>query len=71
MKLAVQYAISHPGIATTLVGTASPENILKNIGYAEAPVEFEHIARVLELLRPLRNHNFTRSLPENRDAIVA
>lgn len=71
VKLAVQYAISHPGIATTLVGTASAENMLKNIAHAEAPVEFEHIAAVLEILRPIHNHNFTRGRPENRDAIIA
>ena len=71
VKLAVQYSISHPGIASTLVGSASPDNMLKNIAFAEAPVEFEAIARVLEILRPIHNHNFTRGLPENRDTIVA
>lgn len=71
VKLAVQYSVSHPGIATTLVGTASPENIRKNIEYVESAVEFEAIARVLEILRPIHNHNFTRGLPENRDPIVA
>lgn len=69
--LAVQYSISHPGIASTLVGSASPDNMLKNIAFAREPVEFEHIARVLEILRPIHNHNFTRGLPENRDAIIA
>ena len=71
VKLAIQFAISHPGIATTLVGTANPENILKNVAYAAAPVEFEHIGRVLEILRPVHNHNFTRGRPENRDELVA
>jgi L-galactose dehydrogenase len=71
VKLAVQYAISHPGIATTLVGTANPANILRNIAYAEAPVEFEMIARVLEILRPIHNHNFTRGRPENLDEIIS
>ena len=71
VKLAIQYAISLPGIATTLVGTASAENIRKNVAYAEAPVEFEAIARVLEILRPIHNHNFTRGLPENRDPVIA
>jgi L-galactose dehydrogenase len=70
VKLAVQYAISHPGIATTLVGSASAGNMRKNIAFAEAPVEFEAIARVLEILKPIRNHNFTRGRPENRDEIV-
>lgn len=71
VKLAIQYSISHPGIATTLVGSANPDNMLRNISYAEDPVEFEHIARVLEILRPIHNHNFTRGLPENRDEIIS
>jgi len=69
-KLAIQFAAGHPAIATTLVGTASPENIRKNVGYLEEPVDYELMARVLEILRPIKNHNFTRGRPENRDAIV-
>lgn len=71
VKLAIQFAIAHPGIATTLVGSANPENIRRNIRHAEEPIDFELMARVLELLRPVHNHNFTRGRPENRDPIVA
>jgi L-galactose dehydrogenase len=70
VKLAVQFAISHPGIATTLVGTASAENIRRNVAYTEEPVDFELMAAVLKCLRPIHNHNYTRGRPENRDAIV-
>lgn len=71
VKLAIQFAISHPGIATTLVGTASPDNIRKNVAYAEEPVDRELLGRVLEILRPIHNHNFTRGRPENRDPIIS
>jgi len=67
VKLAIQFSISHPGIATTLVGTASPDNMVRNIAYAEAPVDFAAIAALLEVLRPIHNHNFTRGRPEHRD----
>ena len=67
MQLAVQFAISHPAIATTLVGSASAENIRKNVAYAESAPDFELIGKVLEILRPIHNHNFTRGRPENRD----
>jgi L-galactose dehydrogenase len=70
VKLAVQFAISHPGIATTLIGTGSPENIRKNVAYAEAPIDFELMAEVLQILRPIHDHNFTRGRPENRDPIL-
>lgn len=71
VKIAVQFAINHPAIATTLIGTANPENIRKNVAYAEAPVDHDLIAKVREILRPIANHNFTRGRPENRDPILA
>jgi L-galactose dehydrogenase len=71
VKLAVQFCVAHPGIATTLIGSANPENIRKNVRYASEPIDFELMAKVLELLKPIRNHNFTRGRPENRDVVVA
>jgi L-galactose dehydrogenase len=70
VQLAVQFSLSHPEIATTLIGTASPENIRKNVAYAEAPIDFELMAEVLRILRPIKDHNFTRGRPENRDPIL-
>src|SRR3954463_16266795 len=70
VKLAVQFCVAHPGIATTLVGSANPENIRHNVAYADEPIDFELMAAVLDLLKPIHNHNFTRGRPENRDPIV-
>ncbi len=70
VKLAIQFAVSHPGIATTLVSSANPENIRRNITYVNEPVDHELMAAVLERLRPVHNHNFTRGRPENRDPIL-
>ena len=70
VKLAIQFCVAHPGIATTLVGTANPKNIRDNIRFAEEPIDFELISRVLEVLKPIHNHNFTRGRPENRDPIL-
>jgi L-galactose dehydrogenase len=71
VKLAVQFCVAHPGIATTLVGSANPENIRKNIAYVDEPIDFELMGQVLDLLKPIHNHNFTRGRPENGDPIVA
>ncbi|MCX6953348.1 MAG: aldo/keto reductase [Verrucomicrobia bacterium] len=71
VKLAVQFCVAHPWIATTLVGSANPDNIRKNVGYLEDPVDFELMARVLDILKPIHNHNFTRGLPANRDPLIA
>jgi L-galactose dehydrogenase len=70
-KLALQFAVHHPGMATTLVGTARADNIRKNVAWVESPIDFELMARVLEILKPIHNHNFTRGRAENRDAIVS
>jgi L-galactose dehydrogenase len=70
VKLAIQFAVAQPDIATTLVSSANPENIRKNIGYVEEPVDAELMAHVLRLLEPIRNHNFTRGRPENRDPVI-
>lgn len=69
-KLAIQFSVHHPGIATTLVGTANPDNIRKNVAWAAEPVDFELMAKVLAVLKPIHNHNFTRGRPENRDPII-
>ncbi len=70
VKLALQFSIADPRIATTLVGTANPENIRRNVAYADEPVDFMLMAKVLEILNPIHNHNFTRGRPENRDPVV-
>lgn len=71
VHVAVQFAIGHPGIATTLIGMASPDLVRKNIAYATTAVDPALLARVQEILRPIHNHNFTRGRPENRDPILA
>jgi L-galactose dehydrogenase len=70
VELAIQFTVANPDIATTLVGTANPQNILDNIRYAETPLDPERMAAVMEVLKPIRNFNFTRGRPANHDAIV-
>lgn len=70
IKLAVQYACSHPGIATTLVGTAHPGAIRDNIAYVQAPMDETLVAEVLEILQPIHRFNFSRGRPEHRDPVV-
>jgi L-galactose dehydrogenase len=71
VKLALQFATSNPAIATTLVSSANPENIRRNIAYVEESIDADLIKTVREKLEPIRNHNFTRGRPENRDPIIA
>ena len=71
VKLAVQFCAANPDIATTLVGTARPQNIRNNIAYVNEPMDEQLLAELLEILAPIHNHNFTRGLPEHRDPILA
>lgn len=70
VKLAVQYSCAHPRIATTLVGSANPQNIRDNIAYVNEPMDLGLLAEVQEILRPVHNHNFTRGRSEHRDPLV-
>lgn len=49
-KLAIQYAISNPRIATTLFSSANPDNVRKNIEYAEAPIDWQLVEKVQEII---------------------
>jgi L-galactose dehydrogenase len=69
-QLAVQFACSHADIATTLVGTALPENMRRNLAYLKAPIDQTLLAEVHEILSPIQNCNFTRGRVEHRDPLL-
>lgn len=54
-KLAIQYAVSNELIPTTLVSTASIENIRNNIKWIHEPIHESLLEEVLEILAPIRN----------------
>jgi L-galactose dehydrogenase len=54
-KLAIQYAIANPAIPTTLVGTANPANIVKNVSWMNEPIDLDLFQDVQQLLRPIHN----------------
>jgi L-galactose dehydrogenase len=64
-KLAVQFSVQHPDIPTTLVGTANPDNMQRNIAWAEAPLDEELLYEVLEILKPIHNKTWPMGRPEN------
>jgi aryl-alcohol dehydrogenase-like predicted oxidoreductase len=64
-RLAVQFAVANPRIHTTLVGTASPENLRKNVAWTEEPLDLDLLADVLAILRPIHNLTWPSGLPEN------
>lgn len=51
-KLAVQYSISNPRIATTLFSTTRSSSVLQNIAWASEPMDEELLNEVKEILEP-------------------
>ena len=49
-KLAVQYSVDNPRIATTLFSSANPDNVRKNIGYVSEKAPEELVAKVREII---------------------
>ena len=70
VRLAIQFACANEAISTTLVSTTSPARIRENIASASLPLDQDELQTVLNVLKPIRNHNFTRGLPQHRDPIL-
>ena len=71
VELAIEYSCSHSGIATTLVGTARPKNILDNIAYLEKPMDEGLLSEVLEILKPVQNFKLQPRTPlEHHDPFL-
>jgi aryl-alcohol dehydrogenase-like predicted oxidoreductase len=64
-KLALQFSVANPDIATTIAGSANPENIRNWAKWAAEPVDKELLTDVLEIFRPVKNIGHPEGLPEN------
>lgn len=49
-KLAIQYAISNPHIATTLFSSANPKNVDMNLAYAAEPIDWDLVREVQDII---------------------
>lgn len=64
-QLALQFALANPAIHTTLVGSASPDNLKKNAAWAETPPDMELLGEVRAILKPILNRTWPSGRPEN------
>lgn len=62
-KLAIQFSTSNEQIPTTLVSTANPETIVKNVTWTEEPMNRELFSEVLRILAPIQNKSWISGLP--------
>jgi aryl-alcohol dehydrogenase-like predicted oxidoreductase len=64
-KLALQFSLAHPDIATTVSGSANPTNIRNWAKWAAEPIDRELLAEVQAIFAPVKNLGHTEGLPEN------
>ena len=64
-KLALQFALANPDIATTVAGSANPNNIRDWATWAAEPLDTELLAEVQVIFAPVKNIGHTEGLPEN------
>lgn len=64
-KLAVQFSARNPQIATTLVGTADPGNLRRNLDWIEEPFDEALAAEVKQILSPIQGQTWVVGRPEN------
>jgi L-galactose dehydrogenase len=64
-KLAVQYSLTNQEITTTIVGSADPKNMERNIQWASEPIDRQLLDEVLAILKPIHNVTWESGRAEN------
>ena len=64
-QLAVQFSLCNPDIHSTLIGTANPDNMRRNIEWLDAPYDEALINAALDVLAPIRDKTWQTGRPEN------
>ena len=64
-ELGLQFALDNPRIHTTLMGTANPENVKKNIACVNQSPNTQLLSEILEILDPVRNKTWASGRLEN------
>ncbi len=64
-KLALQFSLANPDIATTVSGSANPANIRNWAKWAAEPLDRQLLAEVQAIFAPVKNLGHKEGLPEN------
>lgn len=64
-QLALQFSCAHPGLATTIAGSANPANIRKWAQWLAAPIDAGLLEEVLAIFQPVSDIGHAEGLPEN------
>ena len=66
-KLALQFSIANPDMATCVIGSANPENVKLWAKWAAEPVDQALMNEILEIIKPVHNWHHIEGRPENND----
>lgn len=64
-RLALQFSIAHPDIATTIAGSANPVNIRQWAKWADEPLDETLLREVQDIFAPVKNLGHVEGLAEN------
>jgi len=64
-QLALQFSCEHPGLATTVAGSANPENIRKWADWLARPIDRQLLDEVLAIFEPVKDIGHVEGMPEN------
>ena len=64
-QLAVQFSLANEDIATTVAGSANPNNVRKWAAWADEPIDEALLADVQAIFAPVKNIGHLEGLPEN------
>lgn len=66
-KLALQFAVANPELATTFVGMANVADLQSNVAWIDEPIDMELLAEVQTILGPIKDRTWPSGRPENND----
>ena len=66
-RVALQFAVTTGGFASTLVGAADPEEVRRDVRWITEPVDDDLLRAVEECLEPVRDRSWPSGRPENQE----
>ena len=64
-KLALQFSVANPAIATTIAGSANPENIRNWAKWIAEPIDQQLLSEIQQIFKPVKNLGHKEGLAEN------
>jgi len=66
-QVAMQFAVGHQSISSTLVGTANPQNLRNNLDWIEQPIDEALVAEIRAIFAPCATSVWASGMAENSD----